>query len=258
MVASFVTEHVGENLPQPSLQFFFRHAAKLRKIAERVQHRLLHDVGGVEPGLESRFQSDLRSKLSQKAKQEPRFRFYALYDRISRLDVLQAAWREDRKPQTAAGVDGDTLTDIEASEGGVRGFLMQLHKELCSKRYRPDAVRRVEFPKPDGRTRPLGIPTIRDRVVQMAVLLILEPIFEADFRDSSYGFRPGRSAHDALDAIRSHLQRGKRDVYDADLKGCFEGRPHAPPLLDRRTPRLFGQKPLHAQVQKTDDSCAKS
>jgi RNA-directed DNA polymerase len=208
--------------------------------------------------------SRLRSKLSQKAKQEPRFRFYTLYDRISRLDVLQAAWREVRKPQTAAGVDGVTFTDIEASEGGVRGFLTQLQEDLCSKRYRPDAVRRVEIPKPDGRTRPLGIPTIRDRVVQMAVLLILEPVFEADFRDSSYGFRPGRSAHDALDAIRVHLKRGKRDVYDADLKGYFDTIPHEKLMAalevrisDRSVLKLIRMW-LQSPIEETDEAGRKT
>ena len=170
--------------------------------------------------------SRLRMKLSQKAKQEPKFRFYALYDRIYRMDVLQSAWRCVRKTKTAPGVDGVTFVDIEESEDGVQGFLQRLQEDLRSKSYMPDAVRRVQIPKPDGRTRPLGIPTIRDRVVQMAALLILEPIFEADFRDSSFGFRPGRSAHDALDAIRSHLGRGKREVYDADLKGYFDTIPH--------------------------------
>lgn len=134
--------------------------------------------------------SRLRMKLSQKAKQEPKFRFYALYDRIYRMDVLQSAWRRVRKTKTSPGVDGVTFVDIEDSEGGVRGFLDQLQEDLRSKSYQPDAVRRVQIPKPDGRTRPLGIPTVRDRVVQMAVLLILEPIFEADFRDSSFGLAP--------------------------------------------------------------------
>ena len=170
--------------------------------------------------------SHLRSKLSQKAKQEPKFRFYALYDRIYRLDVLQAAWSLVRKTKSSPGVDGVTFGDIEAQPGGVGGFLEQLQEELRSKCYRPLAVRRVYIPKPDGRKRPLGIPAVRDRVVQMAVLLILEPIFEADFRDSSYGFRPGRSAHDAVDAIREHLRQGKREVYDADLKGYFDTIPH--------------------------------
>lgn len=170
--------------------------------------------------------SRLRMKLSQKAKQEPKFRFYALYDRIYRMDVLQAAWNLVRKSKTAPGVDGVTFVDIEQSEEGVEGFLERLHNDLRNKRYKPDAVRRVQIPKPDGRMRPLGIPTVRDRVVQMAALLILEPIFEADFRESSFGFRPGRSAHDALDAIRTHLARGKRAVYDADLKGYFDTIPH--------------------------------
>jgi len=170
--------------------------------------------------------SRLRSKLSQKAKQEPKFRFYVLYDRSYRLDVLQAAWSLVRKPKSAPGVDGVTFRDIEESERGVPGFLQQLQEELRSKRYKPMAVRRVHIPKPDGRSRPLGIPTIRDRVVQMAVLLILEPIFEADFTDSSFGFRPGRSAHDALDAIREQLHHGKREVYDADLQGYFDTIPH--------------------------------
>lgn len=170
--------------------------------------------------------SRLRMKLNQKAKQEPKFRFYALYDRIYRMDVLRSAWWRVRKAKTAPGVDGVTFVTIEVSEEGVEGFLEQLQEDLRNKTYKPEAVRRVQIPKPDGRTRPLGIPTIRDRVVQMAALLVLEPIFEADFRDSSFGFRPGRSAHDALDAIRSHLGRGKREVYDADLKGYFDTIPH--------------------------------
>ena len=170
--------------------------------------------------------SRLRMKLSQKAKLEPKFRFYALYDRVFRFDVLQAAWSLVRKSKTTPGVDGITFADIESSEAGVHGWLEELQASLHSRSYRPCAVRRVLIPKPDGRMRPLGIPTIRDRVVQMAVLLILEPIFEADFLDSSFGFRPGRSAHDALDAIRESLQRGKQEVYDADLKGYFDTIPH--------------------------------
>ena len=170
--------------------------------------------------------SRLRAKLSRKAKQEPKFRFYALYDRIYRSDVLQAAYAQVRRNKGAPGVDGVRFTDIEESEGGVHQFLQDLHEELRGKRYKPRAVLRVYVPKPDGRQRPLGIPTIKDRVVQMAALLILEPIFEADFRDSSYGFRPGRSAHDALDAIREHLKQGKREVYDADLQGFFDSIPH--------------------------------
>jgi RNA-directed DNA polymerase len=170
--------------------------------------------------------SRLRMKLSQKAKQDPKFRFYALYDRIYRMDVLQSAWKLVRKANSAPGVDGVRFEDIDSSDDGLEVFLQTIQQELQNKSYKPDAVRRVQIPKPDGRLRPLGIPTVRDRVVQMAVLLILEPIFEADFRDSSYGFRPGRSAHDALDAIRKQLSEGKQEVYDADLKGYFDTIPH--------------------------------
>jgi RNA-directed DNA polymerase len=208
--------------------------------------------------------SRLRSKLSQKAKQQPKFRFYALYDRIYRLDVLQAAWSLVRKPKSSPGVDGVRFGDIEDSEGGVIGFLEELQEQLRSKRYRPSPVRRVHIPKPDGRTRPLGIPTIRDRVVQMAVLLILEPIFESDFRDSSFGFRPGRGAHDALDAIRSHLQRGKREVYDADLKGYFDTIPHDKLIAalevrisDRSVLKLIRMW-LQTPIEETDESGRKT
>lgn len=170
--------------------------------------------------------SRLRAKLSHKAKQEPKFRFYTLYDRIYRFDVLQAAYALVRKNNGSPGVDGVRFKDIEDAEGGVFQFLKDLQEELRSQRYQPQAVLRVYVPKPDGRQRPLGIPTIKDRVAQAATLLILEPIFEADFLDCSFGFRPGRSAHDALDAIRGHLAKGKRDVYDADLQGYFDSIPH--------------------------------
>lgn len=166
----------------------------------------------------------LQRKLYTKAKQEPEFRFYALYDKLCRADILSHAYRLVRSNQGAPGVDGRSFATIEAEEGEAC-FVQRLREQLETKAYRAEAVRRVWIPKPDGSRRPLGIPTMRDRVVQMAAKLVLEPIFEADFCEHSYGFRPKRSAHDAVDAVADALASGH--VIDADLSKYFDTIPHA-------------------------------
>jgi len=167
----------------------------------------------------------LQRKLYCKAKQEPDFRFYSLYDKVYRADILSHAFHLVRANKGAPGTDGVSFVSIEEGEGEIH-FLQTLEHELRGKQYRCQAVRRVWIPKPDGSKMPLGIPAIRDRVVQMAVKLVIEPIFEADFCESSYGFRPKRSAHGAVDAISKALLTGHRQVIDADLAKYFDTIPH--------------------------------
>src|SRR5262252_7042822 len=166
----------------------------------------------------------LQRKLYRKAKAEPAFRFYLLYDKIYREDILRHAYALARANAGAPGTDQMTFAAIEAS--GLERWLAGLREELVSKAYRPDPVRRVSIPKPDGGERPLGIPTIRDRVVQTAAKLVLEPIFEADFEDSAYGYRPARGAVDAVKEVHRLICRGYSDVVDADLSRYFDSIPH--------------------------------
>src|SRR5712692_3858340 len=185
---------------------------------------------------------ELQRKLYLKAKQEPTYRFYALYDKVHRGDILVHAYHLAKANGGAAGVDGMRFEDIE--KYGVGRFLVELRQELQERRYRPEAVLRVMIPKPDGGERPLGIPTIRDRVVQTAVKLILEPIFEADFNDSAYGYRPKRSAADAVRAVHDALCDGYTDVVDADLSKYFDTIPHQE-LLQSVARRVVDRHLLH-------------
>lgn len=164
---------------------------------------------------------DFQRKLYFKAKREPKFRFYVLADKVWREDILQHAYRLVRANGGAPGIDGETFQSIETGQGEAK-FLSTLQQELQEESYRAQPVRRVHIPKADGKKRPLGIPTIRDRVVQMAVKLVIEPIFEADFEDCSYGFRPRRDAHQAVDAVRLALGRAHPYVLDADLEQYFD------------------------------------
>ena len=168
----------------------------------------------------------LQRKLYAMAKQEPAYRFYALYDKLYRADILSHAWRLVRANRGSPGVDGISFEAIESGEG-IETFVRELAQDLKDKTYRAQPVRRVMIPKADGSLRPLGIPTIRDRVVQMAGKLIIEPIFEADFCANSYGFRPKKSAHDAVDDIANTLWAGYTQVIDADLSKYFDSIPHA-------------------------------
>ena len=164
--------------------------------------------------------STLQEKLYQKAKQERKYKFYVLYDKLSIPYMLREAWKTVKANGGSPGVDHLTIAAIEAA--GIDQYLESLGEELRKQTYEPQAVKRVMIPKANGGERPLGIPTVRDRIAQTVCKMILEPIFEADFEESSYGFRPGRSSKNAITAIKEHLKQGKTEVYDADLSKYFD------------------------------------
>ncbi|MGG1649721.1 group II intron reverse transcriptase/maturase [Paenibacillus sp. NRS-1780] len=167
----------------------------------------------------------LQNVLYLAAKEQPRRRFHALYDKVYREDVLWEAWKQVKSSGGSGGVDGVTL-DYIVQEYGAECFVEELGSKLRTGTYRPQPARRKEIPKPDGKKRPLGIPVIADRVVQMAAKMVMEPIFEADFKEFSYGFRPKRSAHDAIRHIRRAVKKGVYWVVDIDIRGYFDNIPH--------------------------------
>jgi RNA-directed DNA polymerase len=199
----------------------------------------------------------LRTALHAKAKEEPGYRFYILYDKIYRQDVLDHAYRSCKANKGVAGVDGVRFEDIEAS--GEEQWLGELAERLKKKDYRPEAVKRVWIPKPNGKQRPLGIPTITDRVVQTAAMIVLEPIFEVDLQTEQYAYRAERGAHDAVREVHRLLTTGHQHVIDADLSGYFDSIPHkelmksvARRISDRHILHLIKQW-LEAPVEEDDE-----
>ena len=199
----------------------------------------------------------LRTALHAKAKEEPGFRFYSLYDKIYRMDVLEHAYACCRANKGASGIDGLTFTDIEAY--GKERWLGELAQQLREERYHPEAVRRVFIPKPNGKLRPLGIPRLADRVCQMAAMLVLEPVFEADMPTEQYAYRQNRNAHHAVREVYRLLASGYRDVVDADLSGYYDTIPHvelmksvARRVVDRRVLHLIKMW-LNAPVEEEDE-----
>lgn len=208
--------------------------------SKEMKERVLRELPNTE------WLREFQKKLHAKAKDEPKFRFYSLYDKTYRMDVLVEAYAHAKANGGACGVDGETFDDIEAH--GVSEYLAGLQLEMQEHRYEPKPVRRVYIPKANGKKRPLGIPTIRDRVVQTAFLLILEPIFEADFADSSFGFRPKKSAHDAVNEIAKYLNWGCIDVYDVDLEQYFDTVDHGK-LMKLVARRISDARVLHVIKQ---------
>lgn len=200
----------------------------------------------------------LQKALRTKAKESPDYRFYALHDKMYREDVLDHAYRRCKANGGSPGVDGQTFKDIEAY--GVQRWLGELAQDLKNQTYRPQAVRRVWIPKPDGKQRPLGIPTIRDRVAQMAFVIVVEPIFDEDLQPEQHAYRANHSAHQAIRVIHAWLRAGYTEVIDADLSGYFDSIPHreliqclARRISDSRVLRLVKQW-LEAPVEETDES----
>ena len=185
---------------------------------------------------------ELQIKLYRKAKDEPEFRFYQLYDKVYREDIVSHAYAQARANQGAPGVDGQSFEDIESA--GLVEWLNGLREELRNKTYKPQPVRRVMIPKPGGGERPLGIPTIRDRVAQTAAKLVLEPIWEADLEPNAYGYRPQKSAQNAIQKVDELLQEGYTDVVDADLSKYFDTIPHSE-LLQCVARRIVDRQMLH-------------
>lgn len=188
----------------------------------------------------------LQRKLYQSAKQNSKRKFHALYDKVHREDILEEAWKRVRKNKGAGGVDGIQISDVEAY--GVETLLAEIHRELKTGTYRPQPVKRTYIPKQDGSQRPLGIPVIKDRIVQMAAKLVLEHIFEADFKDFSYGFRPNKSTRQALEVVRKACNRKGWWVVDVDIKSYFDTINHEKLMLmvktrvnDRRMQKLIRQ-----------------
>jgi len=199
----------------------------------------------------------LQTALHDKAKGSPRFRFYALYDKVYRTDVLEFAYECCKANGGAPGVDDQTFDNIE--EYGLKRWLDELTQELKSRTYQPQPVRRVYIPKPDGKQRPLGVPAIKDRVAQMAAVLVLEPIFEADLQPEQYAYRPDRSALDAVKHVHKLLNTGHGQIVDADLSGYFDSIPHSD-LLKSVARRVVDGAMLHlikmwleAPVEETDE-----